>query len=200
LPHGAVMESACQASVPSQPAPPDPLAELQRLRELNRRWRRGALAIGGAFFFLFFLSLVQFLGTLAASKFLKEAQRESSRMNRETADILRELRSTQQRLRLESKTAAATMPAAAAEDTAKNADQGGPANNSQTGTRLRGPLNAGQQQTVLALQKAQAEQSKALAELEQERIQQVRQAIKKLRDEGLPAGHEPDKNCPFPVK
>jgi hypothetical protein len=186
------MESACQASDPSQPAPPDPLAELQRLRELNRRWRRGALAIGAAFVFLFFLSLVQFLGTLAASKFLKDAQRESSRMNRETADILRELRSTQQRLRLESKAAVKPdEPDAPAKVAAPSVAQA-PQVLAREEQELKEPKKMrqqGEQQLIEAREK-----------IEQQRIREERLAIKKLRDAGLPAGHEPDKNCPFPVK
>jgi hypothetical protein len=184
------MESACQAPDASRLTPPDPLAELQRLRELNRRWRRGALAIGGAFVFLFFLSLVQFLGTLAASKLLKEAQRESSRMNRETADLLRELRSAQQRLRLESKAAVKPdKPDAPAKVVPPSVAQ---APQVLTREELKEPTKMGQQ--------GEQQLMEARQKIDQQRIREERLAIKKHRDEGLPAGHEPDKNCPFPVK
>jgi hypothetical protein len=85
------MEPAAASAPPSNCA--DPFPELEQLRRLNRQWQRGAVALGAGFVFLFILSLIQFLGTLTACKLLKEARRESGRTNRETADMLREMRS-----------------------------------------------------------------------------------------------------------
>jgi hypothetical protein len=93
--------------VPADPKPaaqvstlaPDPLVELERLRELNRRWRRTALIGAGGFILLLFVSLVQFLATMSACRLLhttreemKLADIELRRLSQEALDRSHELR------------------------------------------------------------------------------------------------------------
>lgn len=204
------LASASQMTPPSRPTPADPFVELERLRALNRRWRRVALGIGAGFAFLFILSLVQFLGTLTACKLLKETQRESARMNRETADYLRDIRNTQQRLRLEARTPAtkdvAADSAKAAIDLAKtDAEYQEALKWFKYQAEMKDDTADPETQAKFAALKArlralEEQQKKEREGMEQERIQRECQALKKLRDEGLPAGHEPDKSCPHPKK
>jgi len=200
-------------TVQEAPAASDPLVELERLRQLNRRWRRVALAIGAGFVFLFILSLIQLLGTQAACKLLKESQREAARNHRETVEYLRDLRATQHRLRLESRITAmksALTPEAIAKLEADYQAVVGPLQrelavaeqlkkelDALEGTDLETRAKLGDKITDLQarLRMFEEQQKREREQLERERVARM------LRDETLPAGHDqPDKSCPFPVK
>jgi DNA repair exonuclease SbcCD ATPase subunit len=148
----------------------DPIVELQRLRAQNRRWRRSALGIGAAFVFLFVLSLIQFLGTITACKLLQEARRESARVNRETAEYLREIRNAQQR----------------AEQLSLN--------NAKKDDITRAVSENAELGRALAEERLQHRDQEMRALVEQ--IRAEHEAMKRARAEKLPPGHEPDKNCP----
>jgi hypothetical protein len=209
------------AKTQATPAASDPLVELQRLRHRNRRWRRGAVVIGVGFAFLFIVSLVQLLATQSACKLLKEAQREAARHNRETADHLRDLRATQQRLRLENKIVllrknSETLP------TLKDVQN----KMAEVEADYQAVLRPLQRELAVAEQlkkeldalegtdlETKAKLATQIADLqarlrfleEQQKIdreQMERERVaRKLRNETLPAGHdEQDKSCPFPVK
>jgi hypothetical protein len=148
----------------------DPIVELQRLREQNHRWRRSALGIGAAFVFLFVLSLIQFLGTITACKLLQEARRESARVDRETAEYLREIRNAQQRAKQLS------------------------LNNAKKEEIKLAVTENSELARALAEQRQQERDQEMRVLVDQ--IRAEHEAMKRARTEKLPAGHEPDKNCP----
>jgi hypothetical protein len=99
IPVPADPKPAAQVSTAANHPAPDPLVELERLRELNRRWRRTALIGAGGFVFLLFVSLVQFLATMSACKLLhttreemKLADIELRRLSQDALDRSHELR------------------------------------------------------------------------------------------------------------
>jgi uncharacterized membrane protein YhiD involved in acid resistance len=76
----------------------DLILDLNRITQSRNHWRRGALAGTACAAFFFILSFVQFFGTFTACKLVQEARRQSAELNAETADYLRDIRLTQERI------------------------------------------------------------------------------------------------------
>lgn len=77
---------------------PDPIREIELLREVNRRWRRAAIGAAVAFFFLFILSLVQFMGTFITCRLLHEARQEAARNRQDMVKAAAEIKEAEQDL------------------------------------------------------------------------------------------------------
>lgn len=209
--------------VPATEAPAvDPLVELQRLRDANRRWQRVGLLVGVGFMLLFVLSLVQFLGTIIACKLLTDARREAALVNRETANYVRQIRDH----RAQQAHANATQRAPSAPAPDGDAPSARVLEVVVASERLKEELARTEKALVEAegramLNKEEPEverlktemrrlqallemlEQRRQAELEDrktERVRIEREIRREIRNESLPPGHEEDKHCPFPLR
>src|SRR5262249_53130651 len=72
-------------------AAPDPVVELQQLREDGKRWKGRFIAACVAFAFLLFVSVLQFVGTFVTCNLLHVARRDAERAQKETGQLIKEL-------------------------------------------------------------------------------------------------------------
>ncbi|MBY0524447.1 MAG: hypothetical protein K2R98_13660 [Gemmataceae bacterium] len=177
-------EAPIEASPNVPGAPVDPLTEIQKLREANRWWRRRAFGVGGAFVFLFVLSLVQFMGTFLTCQLLNEARREAAKANRETMEHLRELREARQQIQ------------SASDDAVRSVD---------VMTRFLSAIEEHEatQKKLDALRRESEdlrEKAANLNKMDKEREDAAGERRKRVLFPGPGEMEKSDKECPFPIR